>query len=380
MSDNNLDVPQVTSSHSNHSGPKPVQLANPLGHRARHILFVGDTALGQNFQNEIKAKGGRSILEDHGYDRAFANFREMLFASDLVIANLETPLTDISHSPFAGRKQFVHRDDIEHAPACLAKHNIKTVSLANNHTFDYGLEGLDQTVEVLAAAGFNMFGVGDTLAAAVRPLSIDVGGEKLAIFGAFERQSDYQQIYGVYADDDRRGLCPLDDRMLIDQINSLKRAHPGIFIIVFPHWGENYRLRTESQKTAALALAEAGADLVVGHGAHCFQEIERVGTTWVLYGIGNFVFNSPGRYKKFNAPPISLLAQLRIETPRLTLRLYPIFTSNLETHYQGRFVTEREFRIALGLLERISPDPLQLKKAFRPDHEDGKFFMETALK
>jgi hypothetical protein len=148
--------------------------------------------------------------------------------------------------------------------------------------------------------------------------------------------------------------------LFINQINTLKRVHPGIFIIVFPHWGENYRLRTEAQKMAAIALADAGADLVLGHGAHCFQEIERINRTWVFYGIGNFVFNSPGRYRKFNAPPISLIAQLQVKNSQLTLKLYPIFTSNLETHYQCRFATENEFRTTLGLLNRISPNPSDL--------------------
>jgi Bacterial capsule synthesis protein PGA_cap len=361
------------------NGPRLVQL-DPPGDHPINILLVGDTALGENFQNAIKARGGRSILEDHGYDYAFANFSEMLHASDLVIANLETPITNISRSPFEGRKRYIHRDNIEHTPACLARHNIKNVSLANNHTFDYGAEGFNQTVEVLASSGCNLFGAGDTLEASVQPLLIDIGGEKLAILGAFEKQNDYQQIYGVYAERDRGGLCPLDDPLLINQIITLKRVHPGIFIIVFPHWGENYRLRSDLQKMAATALADAGADLVLGHGAHCFQEIERIYRTWVFYGIGNFVFNSPGRYRKFNAPPISLIAQLQIKKPQLTLRVYPIFTSNLETHYQGRFVTEDQFRITLGLLKRISPNSSELAKSFRADQEDGRFFIELAVR
>ena len=62
-----------------------------------------------------------------------------------------------------------------------------------------------------------------------------------------------------------------------------------------------------------------------------------------MYGIGNFVFNSPGRYRKRRVDPFSLIARLIIEERDLTLRLYPIFTDNRVTGYRSRFADRSEF-------------------------------------
>jgi hypothetical protein len=376
---------QADRSRATYPGPAPLQIPGPEAEaRPARILFLGDTAFGENYQIELKAMGGRNVLEDYGYDYSLANFRDTLLAADLVVANLETPITDIPRSPFAGKKRFIHWGDIVRTPACLARHNITTVSLANNHTFDYGAAGFDQTLEVLAAAGFNMFGAGVNLDASARPLLIDAGREKFAVFGAFERRPDYERRYGVYAEKDSGGLCPLDQKPLAAEIAAVKRSEPDTFVIIFPHWGENYRLRTEGQARGAAALADAGADLILGHGAHCVQEIERIGKTWVVYSLGNFVFNSPGRYKRFNAPPVGLVAELIVggtdSGARLILRLFPILTSNEQTRFQSRFVSESQFRSSLELLKRISRNPDDLVGSSRIDSENGRFCIEFALK
>ena len=83
----------------------------------------------------------------------------------------------------------------------------------------------------------------------------------------------------------------------------------------------------------------------MGHGAHIFQEIERYHDRWILYGLGNFVFASEGRYEKFNMPPYSVMARLILDndgSPQ-NLRLYPIVTNNLLTDFQPRFTTQTEF-------------------------------------
>ncbi len=363
-------------------GPAPAQI--PARSDITRIVFVGDTAFGESYQAQYKAGGGRNVLEDHGYDYSIAKFRDMLLAADLVVANLETPLTDIERSPFEGKKPYIHWGDIEKTPACLARHNIRTVSLANNHTFDYGAAGFDQTLAVLARAGLNAFGAGLDSETAARPLLIDAGGRKIAVFGAFERRGNYERRYACYAARDCGGLCPLDHDLLAAAIARLKHSEPSTFVIVFPHWGENYRLRTARQERDAAALVDAGADLILGHGAHTVQEIERIGGIWVVYSLGNFVFNSVGRYKRLNAPPIGLVAELLVGTAAtgapLLLRLFPILTSNAITGYQSRFVTESEFRGTLTLFKRISRRSGELVSASRTGRENEKFCIELALK
>ncbi len=63
-------------------------------------------------------------------------------------------------------------------------------------------------------------------------------------------------------------------------------------VVVLPHWGTQYTHRVEaSQRTAARAFAEAGADLVIGGHPHWVQGWEMIDDTVVVYSLGNFIFD-----------------------------------------------------------------------------------------
>jgi poly-gamma-glutamate capsule biosynthesis protein CapA/YwtB (metallophosphatase superfamily) len=106
-------------------------------------------------------------------------------------------------------------------------------------------------------------------------------------------------------------------------------------------------------------------ELVLGHGAHNLQQVQRRSNRWVAFGLGNFVFNSPGRYTKSGAPPFSLVARL-IARPgpaawSVSVRLYPTVSDNRLTDYHPRFTTEAEFthvRELLAARRRGSPLPV----------------------
>jgi hypothetical protein len=106
------------------------------------------------------------------------------------------------------------------------------------------------------------------------------------------------------------------------------------------------------QRKYAEQFAAAGADLVIGHGAHMMQEIEQVSGRWVVYGIGNGVFNSNGEYDRRGLAPFSLFAQIVVSSSRTEVRLYPLYCDNLKTDWQPRFVTEVEFEQVVGILRQ----------------------------
>src|SRR5262249_22983896 len=107
------------------------------------IVLLGDTSFGENYQQLYAKKNpNNNILQSKGYDYCLNNFRNFLTTANLVIANLETPLTSLTQSPYAGKKSYIHFSDVDKAPESLLKHNISVVTLANNHSFDYGAEGL----------------------------------------------------------------------------------------------------------------------------------------------------------------------------------------------------------------------------------------------
>ena len=92
-----------------------------------------------------------------------------------------------------------------------------------------------------------------------------------------------------------------------------KMANPDIFIVIYPHWGGNYKPVSDVQKAFAHNWIDAGADIVIGHGAHTIQEIEQYKGKWIFYNIGNFIFNALGRYSSTGAKPYSLMVKLIIE-------------------------------------------------------------------
>ena len=353
------------------------------------ILFVGDTSFGENYQVRYAQKGGKNILEEKGYDYPLQNLKPILLQSDFVFANLETPITDMIKSPFANKtKDYVHWTDVKKAPQYLKKHNIKTVSLANNHTLDYGLEGLIQTIEVLRKNGMEWIGAGLNETEAGKPYlkEFAIGRQvfKLAVIAGFEFQKTYDQDFAFYAKSEVSGVNPISVKNISIQIKQLKKDIPNVFVVVFPHWGENYVWKSEKQVDLGHQIIDVGADLIIGHGAHMIQEIEKYNGHWILYGVGNFMFNAKGRYKKFNAAPFSLVVQLLLQESEgnlvKTMKLYPILTHNRITNFQGRFLTKDEFEKAYKLLLEKSFLPRQDEKEIKTGEDDIGRFMEFLIK
>jgi len=107
------------------------------------------------------------------------------------------------------------------------------------------------------------------------------------------------------------------------------------------------------------------------------QEIENYRGHWILYNLGNFVFNSLGRYQKREVDPFSLTAKLNISHQKnglaLELLLYPIFSDNRLSNYQPRPVTEKEMdKVQDILLQRGS---LYLKQNMRIGKDETGFFL-----
>ncbi len=324
------------------------------------LLFVGDTSFGENYQEERKERGGSSILERYGYDYSLEKMKPLMQSADFVVANLETPITDLKQSPYAEIKDYIHWTDVEKAPRTLISHHVSLVSLANNHAYDFGREGYKQTMDILERYRVPVIGAGDNIHQAGEPFIGEISFEKksfkFAIIAAFEELPSYRNKYQVYADSDNPGLMPLDMDAIAQQVQKVKNDDPDTFVIVFPHWGSNYHWAEDEQREMSDMLFAMGVDLILGHGAHMIQEFEKRKDKWAVYSLGNFMFNSPGRYEKLNAPPYSFVASMGVELINdefnVNLKLYPIFTDNRKTDYQPRFLDEEEFYDLSKLLQR----------------------------
>jgi hypothetical protein len=351
------------------------------------LLFLGDTSFGENYQDRLKAQGKQNVLQTQGYDYAIETFAELLRSASMVVANLETPITDLPDSPFSGIKSYIHYADVEKTPDYLRKYDIDMVSLANNHSLDFGLPGLSQTQEILEAHEIETCGAGETEDEARRIYSheITVGQTEveIALICAFEYRKKYDHTYRFYAKGDLGGTNPLFVDRLALQIRELRRRNPEVFVIAFLHWGRTYRLATEKQRRLAHSLIEAEADLIIGHGAHRLQELEHYKGRWIIYSLGNFVFLSPGRFGKLDVAPYGMIARLTLDGRDgglvKTLRFYPIFSDNRVSNYRSRFVTKAEFDEVWGLLAEHSVLPSRFDSTALRGRDDHGWYVQITL-
>ena len=358
------------------------------------ILFTGDTSFAENYVSEYASRKniGFDVLEQYGHDYFFQNVKPLLLDSDLVIANLETPLIDakntsrpqFSFSPgnrYRNKQgRFQHWSDKTKTVEYLKKYNILNVSLANNHMLDYGVDGLNQTLDALKDAGIRFFGAGANRRQAGKPYTknIFIGDKmvKLAVISAFEYREGYDKDFSFYAEDRKGGVNRLSISTIRRKIKKLREDHGNdVFVAVLPHWGgaRNYGWKTGGQTEVGHRLVDAGADIVIGSGPHNFQEIEEYKGRLILYSIGNFMYNTLGNYDNYNVNPFSLAVRFIFEvTDRrcppnspiqnnsdsnnsltevtTTIKIYPILTDNLITKWQARLLDEQEFEIACDLL------------------------------
>ncbi|WP_238006813.1 CapA family protein [Dactylosporangium sp. AC04546] len=214
---------------------------------------------------------------------AFGPVAEVLSAADLAVVNLETAVTTRGTPE---PKEFHFRAPPSAYEAVKAA-GVDAVSIANNHALDYGRVGFADTLDAAAAAGMPVFGGGRTIDEAYAPLILPVKGVRVAIVG-------FSQIYTL-ADTWKAGPATSGIAMAWDvprAVAAVRAARERAdLVVVFNHWGtERDSCPNTNQKTFAKALAEAGADLIIGAHAHVLQGDGWLGRTYVAYGLGNFVW------------------------------------------------------------------------------------------
>ena len=138
----------------------------------------------------------------------------------------------------------------------------------------------------------------------------------------------------------------LDTINLSSQIRSYRKDYPDAIIIIYPHWGSNYKPASDIQRSFAHNYIDCGADYVIGHGAHTIQEAEVYKGKWIFYNLGNFIFNAPGRYRSTRAKPYGMIVNLKVSKNESKnerkIVISPIYTNNNETDYLVRSLDDDE--------------------------------------
>lgn len=285
------------------------------GEHERELIFAGDFFL--------------TAPVAPASDPAARQALELLHGADLAIANLESGLSTVGSPALGG---FRHGPAMRGDPKLveeLAAFGIGAVSLANNHTGNYGREALLETIAVLDKAGIAHAGAGRNIDEAFAPVYIPVRGRTVALCSVYSYYYNFQaddsagpRAAGVAAcraydvvlevptgfDTSRRDeapylvypesgsgtvvMAPLKedlDRMMASVREARTRADL-VVVSAHLHWGRHTKSDVPVQKrTFAHRAIDAGADLFIGHGPHVLRGVEMYRGRAIAHSIGNFV-------------------------------------------------------------------------------------------
>jgi poly-gamma-glutamate synthesis protein (capsule biosynthesis protein) len=211
------------------------------------------------------------------------------------IANLETSITRRG-APWPGKgiHYRMHPDNV----ACLTAAGLDVCVLANNHALDFGVDGLLDTIDVLAANGIRTAGAGRTLDEARAPAVVPLpANSRLLVFAFGMPSSGVPTTWRARAD--RPGLD------VVDELSEAEAAHitariratrgPRDVVLVSVHWGSNWGYDVpHAQQRFAHWLVDGGVDVVYGHSSHHPRPAEVYRDRLILYGCGDLVNDYEG--------------------------------------------------------------------------------------
>lgn len=248
----------------------------PCSHHS--TAWGGDTMLGDSAQ---------PLIDEQGWDAPFARLGDLPLG-DVFIVNAEAPVTADTepwHDPPGW-----HYNTHPEGAAALARFGVDALGLSNNHVYDRGPDGIEDTFAHAADLGLAAFGAGMDEGQAAEPLIVETPYGRMAVL-AFSRSFNSVPAAGP----NQPGAIRYTAGNLAAGYDlALERG--ADHVVAYVHWGNNYSLVDSNQREAAERFAAAGYDLVVGHGAHMQQEIDFLGPMPVLYSIGNFIFGTGGRF------------------------------------------------------------------------------------
>ena len=346
-------APGLTASKTDES-PKAPPLSQPepenselaaKHHSEFRVAAVGDIMLGGTAAPE---------LQKYGYDYPFEQVHKLLKQAQIVFGNLEGPLTDGGASEVS--KQYVFRSPPDKVAPALARAGFNIVSLANNHSLDYGPQGLADTRAALVTAGIHPVGAGNNEAEARAPVYMKAKGVTVAFLA-------YSLVFPeeFWAGPEKPGTAFGHERFVRADV-AAARAKADVVVVSF-HWGQEGKTELRDyQVQLAHAAIDAGAAAVLGHHPHILQGVERYRQGVILYSLGNFAF---GSYS--NTATRSVISLLTFRGKQLReLRLVPLNVKNAEVVFQPKPLVGPD---ATEVVERMRQ--LSQERGTDLDNQDG---------
>lgn len=267
------------------------------------LIFAGDIMLAD--------LPGKAI--NRGID-PFREFAPLLAAADAAIGNLECV---VATSGQAVKKPWTFRAEPAVLPV-LARH-FDAVSLANNHTGDFGHGAFIEQLCLLDRHRIRWFGGGRDLGQARTPLLLDIKGLRVALLGYNEFKPRSFEAGPAWP-----GVAWSVDEQVVADIRFARTLHRADLVIPFMHWGPEHEPEDDRQRKLARLMIDAGADLVVGSHPHVTQGVEYYRDKLIVYSLGNFVFDG------FEEGPARTGWLLRLRVDRQGLVAWDTLTAHLD--------------------------------------------------
>jgi poly-gamma-glutamate capsule biosynthesis protein CapA/YwtB (metallophosphatase superfamily) len=334
--------------------PGPPLLREPSVHDARAYVELAEAA-----------NGGIPRPVDHGWPWGDALAVLDGLAPDLRLLNLETSIT--RSDGYSHEKSVHYRMHPDNIP-CLTITRPDACVLANNHVLDFGVAGLAETLDTLAAAGLCAVGAGRDEDEAWRPARLSANGRRVLVFSVAAQSSGAPP--GWAADGGRAGIALLAQEpdaaaaAINDRVGRHRR--PGDLVVVSIHWGSNWGYDVSpGDVQLAHRLVDAGVDIVHGHSSHHPRPIEVYHGRLVLYGCGDLINDYEGisGYQEYR-DDLRLLyfADLDLGTGALrTLRMVPVRSVQLRLRRAGpsdsNWLCDTLNRISGPFGSRVELDP-----------------------
>jgi poly-gamma-glutamate synthesis protein (capsule biosynthesis protein) len=239
------------------------------------LAFVGDMMLGRGVKNSVY----KNFSGD--YEQLFIKVKQTLLDYDLLFVNLEGPISD-KGDDVGGLYSFRFEPV---TISVLKEVGFDIISLANNHTFNWGEVALLDTIKLLSNTGMSYIGAGFDGLDAYQDKILNIKGTKISFLAFSEFKAG-----GTMSSSTNPGLALISEENVIRGVSRAKNNSD--LVIVSFHFGEEYTdLPNDYQKKYAKLAIDSGADLIVGHHPHVIQTLEQYKNVYIIYSLGNFIFD-----------------------------------------------------------------------------------------
>lgn len=264
------------------------EMEPPLEESSSVLLsFTGDVYFSEHYLEQYD-RGGIEALADE-------EMRSYMADADLLMFNEEFPFS-LSGEPMID-KTYTFRTDPKYV-SIFQDFGVDVVSIANNHSLDFGRTAFEDTLDTLENAQIDYVGGGHNISEAVTPVVKTISNQSFAIFAA----TRVSPSYDWYASKSQSGILQTYDPAMLNQaITEAESTYDHT--IVFVHWGiERNETPEEYQRTLAKGYIDAGADLIIGCHPHVLQGFEYYKGVPIVYSLGNYLFgNRTGETVLLNA-------------------------------------------------------------------------------